>query len=376
LFTINKAAAAVTLSNLMQTYAGVALAPTVTTVPSGLAISLVGAPDTITGSYAVTATVNNPNYTGSASGTFVISPVMLTITANNATRAFGLANPTFTWTAKGFVNGENSSVFTANPTCTTTATTTSPIGTYPITCSGAAAKNYSFKYVSGTLTITGNGTGALSMGFWNNSNGQNIISKYCNPSGGTSLMKFLTGFNPFKDDNATTCANEAKYVSGIINAASCSGSACNAMLRAQMLAAALDVYFSTPSLGGNLVGAYNGLGASTPALGGVAIDLSSVGSMVDGSSGAMVASFSGTFEDARSEFGITTSYKGTTVLQLLSYANYASATNGSPVASPNTGQTWYMNNKGRQVIAKDVFDNINNIIAKIARPGTSTSPSF
>jgi probable HAF family extracellular repeat protein len=372
-FTIDKATATVTLSNLTQTYAGVALNPTAVTVPSGLAIAWTGAPDTGTGSYAVTATVSNPNYTGSNSGTFVINPPKLTITANNATKVFGTVNPTLTWTTTGFVNGENNSVFTSTPTCTTTATTTSPIGSYPITCSGGAAKNYSFTYVAGTLTITGNSTGALSMGFWKNPNGQKIITNYCKPSGGTSLMKFLTGFNPFKDDTAITCASEAAYVSGIINAASCSGSTCNAMLRAQMLATALDVYFSTSGLGGNQVGAYNGLGASTPALGGVAIDLSSVCSMADGSSGG---SCSGTFEDARSEFGITTSYLGTSVLQLLSYANYSSKTNGSPVASPNTGQGWYADNKSRQVIAKDVFDNINNDIAKIAAPSSTTNPSF
>jgi hypothetical protein len=303
---------------------------------------------------------------------FVINPVMLTITASNVTRVFGVANPAFTWTATGFVNSENTGVFTTNPACMTTATISSPIGTYPITCSGAAAQNYSFTYVTGTLTITGNGTGALSKGFWNNSKGQMIIKNYCNPSGGTSLMTFLTGFNPFQDDTAATCASEATYVSSIMNAATCSGSTCNAMLRAQMLATAVNVYFSTPGLGGNRIGTYNGLGSKTPALGGVAIDLSSICSVVDGSTSA---SCSGTFEDARAELGITTSYAGTTVLQLLSYANYASAINGNPVASSATGQVWYMQNKVRQTIAKDVFDNINNDIARIAS-GSITNPSF
>jgi MBG domain (YGX type) len=40
-----------------------------------------------------------------------------------------------------------------NPTCTTTATSSSPVGTYPITCSGAEGVGYSFTYVNGTLTI-------------------------------------------------------------------------------------------------------------------------------------------------------------------------------------------------------------------------------
>jgi len=45
-------------------------------------------------------------------------------------------------------------VLTTQPTVTTTATISSPMGNYPITASGAAANNYSFTYVQGTLTIT------------------------------------------------------------------------------------------------------------------------------------------------------------------------------------------------------------------------------
>jgi hypothetical protein len=70
--TIAQAPATVTLSNLSQTYTGTALSPNVTTNPTGLAYSLTGAPDTAPGSYNVTAMVTNPNYAGSASGTFVI----------------------------------------------------------------------------------------------------------------------------------------------------------------------------------------------------------------------------------------------------------------------------------------------------------------
>ena len=78
-FVINKAAATVALSNLTQTYSGSALSPTVTTTPSGLAITPTNYPDTNAGTYSVTATVNNPNYAGSASGTFVINQASQTI---------------------------------------------------------------------------------------------------------------------------------------------------------------------------------------------------------------------------------------------------------------------------------------------------------
>ena len=40
------------------------------------------------------------------------------------------------------------------PTCSTTATSSSPAGSYPTTCAGAADPNYTFGYVGGTVTIT------------------------------------------------------------------------------------------------------------------------------------------------------------------------------------------------------------------------------
>ena len=78
---INKAAATVTLSNLTQTYTGSALTPTAATTPSGLSVTWSGAPDTAAGSYPVTATINDPNYAGSASGTFVINKAAATVIA-------------------------------------------------------------------------------------------------------------------------------------------------------------------------------------------------------------------------------------------------------------------------------------------------------
>src|SRR6516225_10945841 len=74
------------------------------------------------------------------------------------------ALPALTWQYKGFVNGEGPSVLGGTTTCTTTATTatlgsttnavTSPAGTYPITCSGQTAANYTITDQPGTLTVT------------------------------------------------------------------------------------------------------------------------------------------------------------------------------------------------------------------------------
>src|SRR2546421_5748212 len=102
----------------------------------------------------------------------------------------------------------------------------------------------------------------------------------------------------------------------------------NPMLKAQMLATALNIYFSNPALGGTQIGA-------TAPIGGVVIDLGKI--------------YGG--EDVSAAFGGATSL---TVTQMLSYA--ASQSNAG-------GSTWYGNVKATQGLAKDAFDSINNQVA-------------
>ena len=97
--------------------------------------------------------VSNNNVTY-VDGTMTITKAPLTITAKSYSREEGQENPAFDVTYSGFKNGETSSVLTKRPTCSTTATTSSSPGNYDITVSGAEAKNYSFTYVNGTLTVT------------------------------------------------------------------------------------------------------------------------------------------------------------------------------------------------------------------------------
>ena len=63
----------------------------------------------------------------------------------------------FSYTLTGFVGTDTSSVVSGTATETTTATSTSAVGSYPITFSteSLTASNYTFSYVSGTLTISG-----------------------------------------------------------------------------------------------------------------------------------------------------------------------------------------------------------------------------
>ncbi|HEY7310781.1 MAG TPA: choice-of-anchor Q domain-containing protein [Gemmataceae bacterium] len=93
----------------------------------------------------------------SANGTLTVNKAVLTVTADNASRSYGVANPTFTVGYSGFVNGETltTSGVTGSPSLTTTATNASAPGTYAITAAAGSltASNYSFQFVNGTLTI-------------------------------------------------------------------------------------------------------------------------------------------------------------------------------------------------------------------------------
>jgi len=106
---VNKATATVTLSNLTQTFTGSALSPTATTTPAGLAIIWTGAPQTNAGTYPVTATVNDANYQGSASGTFVITATAATatstLTVSSLTPQYG-DQDTFTVTVTSSAPGQ------------------------------------------------------------------------------------------------------------------------------------------------------------------------------------------------------------------------------------------------------------------------------
>src|SRR6185295_17828383 len=54
----------------------------------------------------------------------------------------------------GFVNSDTAASLTTPPTVSTAATSTSGVGTYAITASGAVSPNYTFTYVNGTLTVS------------------------------------------------------------------------------------------------------------------------------------------------------------------------------------------------------------------------------
>jgi hypothetical protein len=90
-------------------------------------------------------------------GRYYIYDVTLNLTATSFTIAQGQPIPTLTYSLTGFVNGDTqATAVTGAPSLSTTATSTSSPGTYPIviTQGSLASGHYRFHPVNGTLTIT------------------------------------------------------------------------------------------------------------------------------------------------------------------------------------------------------------------------------
>lgn len=146
--TINRAPATVTLGSLNQTYTGSPLSASATTVPASLAVGFSynnsATVPTNAGTYAVVATIANPNYIGGASGTLVIAKATATVALSNTTQTYdGTPKPvTITTTPAGLA---------ASATYDTNATVPTNAGTYAVAVS-ITDSNYSGS-TTGSLTI-------------------------------------------------------------------------------------------------------------------------------------------------------------------------------------------------------------------------------
>ncbi|WP_273146076.1 MBG domain-containing protein [Ferrovum myxofaciens] len=115
-------------------------------------------PGSNVGSYAVNpfGVVADNNYiVHYAPGTLTINPASLTVTADNASKLYGSANPTFGLSYSGFVNGDTaSSALTNQGSTMTSAMPGSNVGSYAINPFGVVTDgNYSIRYTPGTLTV-------------------------------------------------------------------------------------------------------------------------------------------------------------------------------------------------------------------------------
>ena len=108
------------------------------------------------GTYPITqGTLAAQNYMISFTpGTLTVAKAPLTITAADALKHIGTANPKFRVSYSGFVLGEGPSVLGGTLAFSTTATTDSPVGVYPITPAGLTSANYAITFIAGSLTVT------------------------------------------------------------------------------------------------------------------------------------------------------------------------------------------------------------------------------
>ena len=143
---IAKAVATVKLGSLTAIYSGSAQAATATTTPTGLTIDFTyngsSTAPTAVGSYAVVATINDPNATGTAKGTLVISKGTATV-----------------------VLGSLATTYDGNPHAATAMTTPSGLDvTFTYNKSATAPTNAGSYAVAGTVSDTnyvGSETGTL-----------------------------------------------------------------------------------------------------------------------------------------------------------------------------------------------------------------------
>ena len=143
-----KLPATVTLSGLTQTYTGSALTPTATTVPAGLTIVWTSAPQTAAGTYAVTATINDPDYSGSASGGFVIQKATPTVSTWPTAGGIGLGQALSASTLSGGSASVAGAVAFASP-----STVPSAAGTYTAAVTFTPTDTTDYNTVSGTANV-------------------------------------------------------------------------------------------------------------------------------------------------------------------------------------------------------------------------------
>ncbi len=148
-----------TLPNLTATFSGFVNGDTLAVVGGAPSLSTTATAASPVGTYPITvtlATLSALDYTFSAvNGSLDVTKAHLTVTANDQDMGHGDAVPALTDAITGFVNGDLPSVIAGVPKLSTTATSLSAAGQYPINVdvSGVSATNYDFNGIPGTLTV-------------------------------------------------------------------------------------------------------------------------------------------------------------------------------------------------------------------------------
>ena len=137
-------------------YAGFKGSDTVDDLDTAPTVSSTATTNTNAGTATITTSGgsdNNYNIT-LVNGTLTIGKVTITATADDTSKEYGDANPTFTISYTGFKGADSESDIDTAPTVSSTATETTNAGTTAITTSGGSDNNYNITLVNGTLTIS------------------------------------------------------------------------------------------------------------------------------------------------------------------------------------------------------------------------------
>jgi hypothetical protein len=212
-----------------------------------------------------------------------------------------------------------------------------------------------------TVTVCGPAkTGALTIGFWKTTNGQNLVKGYCgtDPTGlGAYLRGLGGGSGPFSNA-PSTCSALATYAYNVLNDASAKNM--NKMLKAQMLGTALDVWFSGPGWTSTKA---NGVKPpsnflSHNSLGTFKMDTTAVCPMVDNlSAGTATCTNNTPSTDAVVAGAVPSSPM--TMQAILDYG----ATTPSPFNGDTSSSIWYGGNRTLEEILKNIYDQFNNQLA-------------
>ncbi|MGA2859113.1 MAG: choice-of-anchor D domain-containing protein [Candidatus Sulfotelmatobacter sp.] len=199
--------------------------PTLTevgTLPAGLAFNtatglISGTPaDGADGkSYSITLTATNSAGSAVLTYNLTVNPAALTMTASSGVMTYGEAPPTITPTFVGLVNGDTTATLGAN--CSTTANSSSPVGTYTSSCS-ATDPTYTITPVSGTVTVSAAPVVVTASSATMTYGGPvpNITPSYAYPAGTVSSHAPTTP--PMCSTTATVTSLPGTYPSTCVNA--------------------------------------------------------------------------------------------------------------------------------------------------------------
>lgn len=221
-YTVNIAqgTAQVSLSGLNVTYTGLAQTPIATTTPTGLKVvyafqqsGVTVASATEAGTYQVTATVQDTNYTGTATGTFIISSATQKINFTQPTSPITYHNPSFV-SLVATSNSTNPIYFTVDATSPATVSGSqlniTGVGTINVTAHQDATNDYTAATAGPYAIVVNTASQAITLTLPNMTYGDAPLqlTKYASGGASGNAITYSVGSGP------ATIANGLLTVTG------------------------------------------------------------------------------------------------------------------------------------------------------------------